>query len=48
MNDTKVFVKCIPVDLENEGLYNIFIKAGPISDVRIIPPKDPSHAHTFG
>ena len=48
MNDAKVFVRGIPVELENDGLYNIFIKAGPISDVRIIPPKDPSHPYTFG
>ena len=30
------------------GLHNIFMKAGPIDEIKIIPPKDQNHFFTYG
>ena len=46
--ETELFVQGIPVDLDKRGLTNIFAKAGPVENVRIITPKDSSHTITFG
>lgn len=46
--ETELFVQGIPIDLDKRGLTNIFAKAGPVENVRIIAPKDSSHTITFG
>jgi hypothetical protein len=43
-----VFIRNIPVEMEPEGLENIFSAAGKIESCRIIPPKERSHTATFG
>lgn len=44
----EVYVSGLPVDLDNYGLENIFIKAGKIESARVIPPKNPVHSTTYG
>lgn len=47
-SDTILFVQGIPVDLDQKGLANLFTRAGPVNDVRIIPPKNSTYTSTFG
>lgn len=47
-SDTVLFVQGIPVDLDRKGLANLFTRAGPVKDVRVIPPKNSTYTSTFG
>ena len=43
-----MFVQGIPLDLNNQGLTNLFSQAGPVEQAKVIPPKNPAHTVTFG
>ncbi len=46
--ECKIFIRNIPIEMEQEGLQNIFSTVGQIESCRIIPTKEPSHTATFG
>ncbi|RNA35293.1 glycine-rich RNA-binding mitochondrial-like isoform X2, partial [Brachionus plicatilis] len=47
-SDTLLFVQGIPIDLDRKGLANLFTRAGPVKNARLIPPKNSSYTSTFG
>lgn len=47
-SETILFVQGIPIDLDRKGLTNLFTRAGPVKNVRLIPPKNSTYTSTFG